>query len=94
MSDEAKAGIAWLGSQTGFINEPQSNLTYYHNQRIDPRKCGLNFNGSPYLCIPVDGEGGAREFLNRVEDMAEQCGSLNLLRDTREIQALLPEEAP
>ena len=45
------------------------------------------------LCIPVDGEGGAREFLNRVEDMAEQCGSLNLLRDTREIQALLPEEA-
>ena len=55
---------------------------------------GVVHPGQPYLCIPVDGEGGAREFLNRVEDMAEQCGSLNLLRDTREIQALLPEEAP
>ena len=94
MSDEAKAGIAWLGSQTGFINEPQSNLTYYHNQRIDPRKCGLNFNGSPYLCIPVDGEGGAREFLGTVETIASERNNRGLLEYVEKLQALLPEEAP
>ena len=42
-----------------------------------------------YLCIPAD---EAREFLYRVEDMAEERGSLNLLKDTRALLALLPKE--
>ena len=48
------------------------------------------------LWLPVDGEGGAREFLNRVIGAIEPgtyIGSDGAIAMARELRALLPEEA-
>ena len=46
------------------------------------------------LCIPVEGEGGAREFLGTVETIASERNNRGLLEYVEKLQALLPEEAP
>ena len=102
MGSETRAIIAWCGSQIGFINEPQSHLTYYHNPEIDPRIYGLNFCGESYLCIPAD---EARELLTGfdalTDDLMLRCELgpeeahwiSDLGKRVRALLALLPKEA-